>query len=121
MKKLFALLAMAFSLTECNKANNIQYNISQQTDNFKAYRKSTAINLRSDKVFMTAEGLIAIKNSADDELAIIIKISENDYKMNYLFLGGEVVYLIEQTENSSTDPYHWEIHLFGIVPDIKLG
>lgn len=121
MKKFFALLGLALCLTGCDKSENVQHNIAYNANNFKTYRKFTAINLRSDKVLMTAEGLISIKNSTDDELAIIIKVAEDSYKMNYLFLGGEVVYLIEQTENTTTDPYHWEIHLFGVIPDIKLG
>lgn len=127
MKKFLTMLAVAFSLVGCNKADNIQRNIRLQADNFETYRKFTAVNLRSDKVLMTAEGLLAIKNSDTNndgtvsELAIIIKTGEDSYKMNYLFLGGEIVYLIEQTENSTTDPYHWEIHLFGVVPEVKVG
>lgn len=127
MRKFLAMLAVAFSLSGCNKANNIQYNIQQQADNFKTYRKFTAVNLRSDKVLMTAEGLLAVKDSdkSEDgtvsELAIIIKTGEDSYKMNYLYLGGEIVYLVEQTENSTTDPYHWEIHLFGVLPEVKVG
>lgn len=127
MKKFLTMLAVAFSLSGCNKANNIQYNIQQQADNFKTYRKFTAVNLRSDKVLMTAEGLLAVKDSdkSEDgtvsELAIIIKTGEDSYKMNYLYLGGEIVYLVEQTENSTTDPYHWEIHLFGVLPEVKVG
>lgn len=127
MKKFLTMLAVAFSLVGCNKADNIQHNIRLQADNFETYRKFTAVNLRSDKVLMTAEGLLAIKNSDTSvdgtvsELAIIIKTGEDSYKMNYLFLGGEIVYLIEQTENSTTDPYHWEINLFGVLPEVKLG
>ena len=110
-----------FSLVGCNKAANIQHNIRQDSDNFETYRKVTVINLRSDKVLLTVEGYISIKDSSTNELAIIINTAPKKYMMHYVYTGPEVVYLVEQMEPSNTDPYHWEIKIFAMIPDIDLG
>ena len=123
MKKvlLIILIFSLFSLVGCNKADNIQYNIAQSSDNFETYRKVTVINLRSDKVLLTVEGYISIKDSSTNEIAIIIQTAPKEYKMHYVYTGPEVVYLVEQLEPSNTDPYHWKIVVFATVPDIEVG
>ena len=108
-------------LTGCNKADNIQHNIRQDSDNFETYRRVTVINLRSDKVLLTVEGYISIKDSSTNEIAVIINTAPNKYMMHYVYTGPEVVYLVEQMELSNTDPYHWEIKIFAVTPDIDLG
>lgn len=112
------LFGSLVGLTGCNKANNVQYNISKSSDSFETYREVTFINLRTDKVLLQVEGYISIKNSNTDELAVIIKVSPTEYKMHYLYIGGEVVYLVEQKENTSTDPYKWDIRIFAEFPRI---
>ena len=125
MKKILIVLVLFFGLllftTGCNEADNVQYNISHQSDNFETYRVVTVVNLRSDKVLLQVEGFISIKDSTEDELAIIIRTGKNEYKMHYVYLGSEVVYLVEQKDASHTDPYHWEIRLFAVFPDIDTG
>ena len=69
------------TLTGCNKADNIQHNIRQDSDNFETYRRVTVINLRSDKVLLTVEGYISIKDSATNEIAIIINTAPNKYRL----------------------------------------
>lgn len=124
MKKVLAILLLTIcliTLTGCNKANNIQYNISQQSDNFETYRRITVINLRSDTVLLQVEGYLSIKDSTQTELAVIIQTAPKEYKMHYIYTGAEIVYLVEQLEPSSTDPYHWEIKVFATIPDVELG
>lgn len=124
MKKLLLSIMLAFGLvglTGCNKADVIQHNISKDSDGFNTYRKVTVINLRSDKVLLEIEGFISIKDSTSDELAIIIKTGHDQYKMHYVYTGSEIVYLVEQLENTTTDPYHWKIRIFAVVPDLEVG
>lgn len=118
---LFILCLCLFTLTGCNEAENIQHNISLQSDNFETYRKITVINLRSDTVLLQVEGYISIKDSTQTELAVIIQTGPKDYKMHYIYTGAEIVYLVEQLEPSNTDPYHWEIRVFATIPDIDAG
>lgn len=124
MKRVLILLVLMLGLvglTGCNKADNIQHNIRQDSDNFETYRRVTVINLRSDKVLLTVEGYISIKDSAENEIAIIICTAPKEYMMHYVYTGPEVVYLVEQMKPSNTDPYHWEIKIFATWPDIDLG
>ena len=124
MKKIISLILLMLcilSLSGCNEASTIKQNISNQSDNFETYRKITVINLRSDKVLLEVEGYLSIKDSTETELAIIIQTGKNQYKMHYVYTGAEIVYLVEQLDPSHTDPYHWEIRIFAIVPDIDLG
>lgn len=115
---LVTVLCVVVSLSSCNKAHNVQYNLSKQSDAFETYREVTVINLRSDKVLMQVEGYISIKDSSHNELAIIIMEGPGQYKMHYVYFGGEVVYLVKQKENSTTDPYHWDIRIFAEFPRI---
>ena len=120
MKKvisLFILIMITLLLAGCNSAETIKNNISKDADNFSAYRKVTVINLRSDKILMEIEGYISIQDSTDDELAIIIKVLPDEYKMHYVYTGSEIVYLVEQLENTTTDPYHWKISVYAIKPE----
>lgn len=115
---LLTLLFASTCLFSCNKAENIKHNISKQSDSFETYREVTVINLRSDKVLMQVEGYISIKDSSENELAIIIMEGPGQYKMHYIYFGGEVIYLVEQKENSTTNPYHWDIRMFAEFPNI---
>ena len=38
--------------------------------------------------------------------------------MHYVYLGGEMIYLVEQKENTYTDGYHWDIRIFAEFPRI---
>lgn len=115
----FIILTSGCSLT--NESDNIQHNIKKDADDFKTYRKVTVINLRSDKILLEIEGYISIKDSTADELAIIIQTGRGQYKMHYVYTGSEIVYLVEQLENTNTDPYHWKIRIFAVTPDIETG
>lgn len=117
----FVLIAMSMVFVGCDQAENIQHNISTESNSFNTYRRVTVVNLRSDKVLLQIEGYISIKDSTADELAIIIKTSPKEYKMHYVYTGSEIVYLVEQLENTNTDPYHWDIKIFAVFPEIDLG
>ena len=121
MKKVYlilvAILAILCTLTACNDAQTIQHNISQKSDKFETYRLVTVINLRSDKVLLEVEGYISIQNSTTDELAVIIQTGKNEYKMHYIYLAPEVVYLVQQIENTNTDAYHWAIRIHAVLPE----
>ena len=114
---IMALVAVLLLCVSCNDAGIVQHNIAQKSDKFETYRVVTVINLRSDKILLEVEGYISIKNSSTDELAIIIMTGPNQYKMHYIYLGAQIVYLVEQTENTSTDPYHWDIRIHAVVPE----
>ena len=125
MKKMLLCLILCIGLllglTSCREMNQVKHNIIWETDNFKTYRKITVINLRSDKILMDFEGYLTTTIDTEGDVNIIIKIAENAYKLHYVHLADEIVYLSEQLENTHTDPYHWEIRIYAILPDITWG
>ena len=111
------IVFMLFSLSGCNDAQTIQHNISQSSDKFETYRHVTVVNLRSDKVLLEIEGYLSIQNTEGNELAVIIKTGKDEYKMQYVYLASEVVYLVEQVNNTNTNPYHWVIRIHAVIPE----
>ena len=124
MKRIVKILLLVFvclfiiTLSSCREMNQVKHNIIYETDNFRTYRKITVINLRSDKILMEFEGYLTTTIDDEGDVNIIIKIGENEYKLHYVHLATEIVYLSEQLENTHTDPYHWEIRVYAILPEI---
>ena len=123
-KKIVLILLFVFvllGLTSCRQEDQVQRNLLKQTADFQTYRKITVINLRSDKVLMEFEGYLTTKLDSEGDVNIMIMTGPNTYKLHYVRLADEICYLSEQLENSTTDPYHWEIRIYAIIPDIQIG
>ncbi len=112
------LVTSVLVFTSCNQSETVNYNIKKDADNFAVYRRMTFINLRTDKILYAAEGYFSLHDSSTNEISITFKVSENEYSLNYFLIGENVVYVIEQIENTTTDPYHWHIYWYVPVPDI---
>lgn len=114
-----------FTLTGCDQAETVTLNIQQDANKFSVYRKMTFINLRSDKILYSAEGYFSVQTThsgvAGEELALVFKIGPDEYKMDYFSIANNVTYVIEQKENTHTNPYHWEIIWYVATPDIEQG
>lgn len=126
MKKLFLVFSLMFvvlfGLTSCEaKENVIQHNLLNETGNFKTYRKITIINLRSDKVLMEFKGYLTSKLDEEGDVNIMIMVAPDKYQLHYVRLADEITYLSEQIDNTSTDAYHWEINIYAILPEVKVG
>ena len=122
---LFAAIGALLCASGCDKSDMVNYNLNRQANAFETYRQFTLVNLRSDKVLMEVEGYISISNSTEDnaetELQVTIQTGPNEYKRHYCYIGAQTCYLVEQKENSHTDPYHWEIRVFWSVPEVIFG
>jgi len=121
-RKWLTLAAAVMSLTGCKASHVVNYNLRSQADNFSIYRRFTAMNLRNNYKLLEVEGYLAIENDKDDDINITIRTGEDSYLLNYVHMKSEwTTYMVEQTENSHTDPYHYEVHWFAIVPDNQGG
>ena len=122
MKKFILLIVasiiMVFSLSSCRREDQVQHNLLKETGDFKTYRKITVINLRSDKILMEFEGYLTTKLDDEKDVNIMIMIGPDKYQLHYVRLAGEITYLCEQLDNTSTDPYHWKISIYAILPEI---
>lgn len=126
MKRVLMLLCvvvlMIFGLSSCEaKEVNVQHNLLNETGNFKTYRKITVINLRSDKILMEFKGYPTSKLDEEGDVNIIIMVGPDKYQLHYVRLANEVTYISEQLDNTTTDPYHWEVNIYAILPDVKVG
>lgn len=127
---LFVMLVLCLTpilFIGCSKAETIQHNIGKDADNFKTYRKMTFVNLYTGQMLYSAEGYFSVQTSYDNtyqgqqELALVFKVGANEFKMDYFSIAENVCYVIEQTQNTTSNPYHWKIVWYVPLPDSELA
>ena len=97
-KKIIALMlsaAMMFPMTGCRESNVVSYNVSKEADSFNVQRKITVINARTDTIVFELEGVFALQNSSHNELTVICKVGEKEYKKHYVYLNEYTLYFVE--------------------------
>lgn len=133
MKKIIKRIAVILSclliciiplfLTGCDQADTTKHNIQEKADRFQVYRKMTFVNLYTGELLYKAEGYFSVQTTysndyqGQQEIALVFKVGENEYKMDYFSIAENVCYVIEQAQNTTTNPYHWEIVWYIAVPD----
>ena len=121
---LVAVCAMTLC-TGCNQAETVTHNIQVDANNFNVYRKMTFVNLYTNEMLYSAEGYFSVQTTyANDyqgqqEMGLVFKIGPDEYKMDYFSIANNVTYVIEQIENTTTNPYHWEIVWYVPIPVFK--
>ena len=129
MKKLFKVLAFVLMMacvmtcfTGClNASETVNHNLSQAADNFQVMRKITVYNARTDCIILEMEGLMSISNDAHSELVVTCKTGPDSYKKNYVYLNEYVLYVVEDINGTTTNPYHYKVHFYTPVfdPDVN--
>ena len=100
------------------KAN---YNIAKQADYFESERKITVYNARTDTVVMEAEGYMSISNNSNNELVCTVKVGPDQYKVNYIYLNAETMYVVEDITGTHTDPYHYKLYFHTqVLPSVEV-
>lgn len=111
----------------CSQADTVKENIQKDADKFKVYRKITFVNLYANEPLYSAEGYFSIQTTysndyqGQQEIGLVFKVGKDEYKMDYFSIDNNVAYVIEQAENTTTNPYHWKIVWYIALPDIELG
>lgn len=93
----------------CRQADRVAYNVSRAADNFEVVRKLTVLNARSDKIVMELTGNFSIANNEANELEIICKTGENEYKKHFVSLNSWTMYTVEDISGADVNPYQYEI------------
>ena len=129
MKKIISLILVImlslFTFTACSLSDTATHNIQKEADNFNVYRKMTFVNLYTNTILYTAEGYFALKTTytndyqGQQEIGLIFMVAPNQYKINYFSIANNVTYVIEQIENTHTNPYYWNIVFYVPLPAIK--
>ena len=121
------LIVSIFALTACDQAQTVKHNIQKDANKFETYRKMTFVNLYTGEILYTAEGYFSLQTTYDNsyqgqqEIALVFKVGPNEFKMDYFSIANNVAYVIEQTENTTTNPYHWKIVWYVATPENVRG
>lgn len=121
---IFVLLC-GVAFAGCNQADTVKNNIQKEADRFDVYRKITFVNLQTGVLLYSAEGYFSLQTTVDNEyqgqqeIGLIFKVDKDTYKMDYFSINNNVAYVIEQIENTTTDPYHWKIIWYVPTPDFN--
>jgi len=131
MKKINKILSITFTIlmgclcfAGCTKAETVTYNIQQEADQFNVYRRMTFVNLYTNNLLYEVTGYFSLQTTYENnyqgqqEIAIIIETGKDTYQMHYFSIAENVCYVIEQVENTNTNPYHWEIVWYITTPEI---
>lgn len=124
---IIAILALCgcVVMTACLPADIIEHNIQRSADKFDVYRRITFVNLQTGELLYSAEGYFSLQTTVENqyqgqqEIGLIFKIGSDQYQMHYFSINNNVAYVIEQTENTTTDPYHWKIVWYVPLPVVN--
>ena len=87
---------MVFALTGCEtEAQRVNYNISQEADNFNVVRQLTVINcIEGDVLFQMSGKMSITADIADNQLEVIVE-DDGTYVKHFIGLSDNVTYVIE--------------------------
>ena len=107
MKKNILLLSMILlliALTGCDQASRVEYNITQEADNFNIVRRVTVINCLEGDVLFQMEGRMSITADVNDnQLEILVELDNDTYVKHFIGLSDNVTYVIEDLDLGAND------------------
>lgn len=109
---LLAAMCIIPLLAGCDtQANRVNYNITEDAENFNVYRRVTVINCIKGDTLFEIEGRMNIEaDRSDNQLEIIIEVDDNKFKKHFIGLSDNVTYTIEDISGSEVSKYHYEIN-----------
>lgn len=116
------VICVCMTVTSCLPASTIKHNIQISADKFDVYRRITFVNLQTGQLLYSAEGYFSLQTTVNNEyqgqqeIGLIFKTGGDQYQMHYFSINNNVAYVIEQMENTTTDPYHWKIVWYVPLP-----
>ncbi len=102
-------------------ADTVSENLSTAADQFEIDRRIVFFNGITDTYLLSIEGKCSITDEGD-QLEVVCRIAEDEYKKHFLGLSDNVSYFVEQLETADASRYHYRV-IFkpeAIVPDIDL-
>lgn len=108
-KRIACVLAMAAlavgMLAGCEtEASRVEYNLTQEADNFNIVRQLTVINCLQGDVLFQMTGKMSITADVDDnQLEIIVENEDGNYTKHFVGLSDNVTYTIEDLNLGKND------------------
>lgn len=108
MKKviLIILTSILLTLTLCScdsEASRVNYNLTQQADNFNVVRKLTVINCIQGDVLFQMSGKMSITADMEDNQLEVIVEDDGTYVKHFIGLSDNVTYVIEDLNLGDND------------------
>lgn len=100
MKKIICVLLVVIgiiaSFVGCQtQAQRVEYNLTQQADNFNIVRQLTVINcIEGDVLFQMSGKMSITADTADNQLEVIVE-NDGTYVKHFIGLSDNVTYVIE--------------------------
>jgi len=110
-------------LSACDDAQVASQNLVRAADNFEINRRVVFFNGITDNYLLEIEGRCSIKaDTLDNQLEVICKTGDEQYKKHFLGLSDNVAYFVEQLESVHASAYHYRVTFKPqiIIPDIDL-
>lgn len=108
-KRIVCVIAMAAlavgMLAGCEtEASRVEYNLTQEADNFNIVRQLTVINCLQGDVLFQMTGKMSITADVDDnQLEIIVENDDGNYTKHFVGLSDNVTYTIEDLNLGKND------------------
>lgn len=109
---ILVLCIISMNFTSCREADIVSSNVSKEADAFKVCRKITVINSRTDTIIYELQGIFSINNNLNDELEIICKTGENEYKKHFIYLTDTVLYIVEDLQGADVSSYQYKVTIY---------
>lgn len=109
---LLTVIIGSFIFCGCDtEAERVNYNITQEAENFNVYRRVTVINCIKGDTLFSIEGLMNIKaDTTDNQLELTVEVADGKYKKHFIGLSDNVTYTIEDISGSEVSKYHYSIN-----------
>jgi len=111
-KLIMTIVAMftLFTLTGCRQSERVSYNLSKEADSFNVVREITVINAIQGDILFAMEGKLAIANSTDTELEVIVEDEHGNYQKHFIGLSDNVTYIVQQKDYKNVENYKFTIN-----------
>ena len=108
---ILAIILMSVLLTGCMRDSSVvSKNVSKEADQFRVRRRVVFYNSITDTYMFEMVGNISIETDMNfNELSVIAKVGENEYRKHFLGLSDNVTYIVEQLDYSEVSKYKYEL------------
>lgn len=120
-KQILGLSLIALLFSGCDDAQIASENLKKSADNFEIDRRVIFYNGITGEYMLNIEGKCSItKDKLENQLEVICKVSNSEYKKHFLGLSDNVTYFVEQLQPKEASAYHYRVTFKpqAIIPDI---
>lgn len=106
-----SILIFSFVFVGCvfsTDADVASYNLSQDAENFKVFRRAVFYNGITGEYILVIEGYLSIEDQGN-QLEVTIKKGNGEYLKHFLGLSDNVTYIVEQLEGKYVSDSNYKV------------